>query len=63
MLLRAHSDEEVQLWRNLIPPEEEKGPFVPEWVGGYRWFRDPKVVCFEHYRRPRARPPTTCEAA
>jgi hypothetical protein len=51
-LIRVHSEEEVLFWRRLILPEEEKGFFVPKWKGGYRWFRDPKILCLEHYRRP-----------
>jgi hypothetical protein len=50
-LLRVHSEEEILFWRNILPPEEEKGVFAPMWRGGYRWFRDPKILCIEHYRR------------
>jgi hypothetical protein len=52
-LIRVHSDEEIAFWRKLTLPQEEKDAGYPGWQGmGYRWFRDPKIVCLEHYRRP-----------
>lgn len=51
-LIRVHTEEEAQFWQRLLLPEEEKGAAVPKWRGGYRWFRDPKILCLEHYRRP-----------
>jgi hypothetical protein len=53
LLVRVHTEEEVLFWRRLILPEEEKGLAVPKWRGGYRWFRNPKIVCLEHYYRAR----------
>jgi hypothetical protein len=50
-LVRVHSEEAVRFWRKLTLPQEEKDPHAPKWAGGYRWFRDPNVICFEHYRR------------
>jgi hypothetical protein len=51
MSVRVHSEEDEILLRKLLLPEEEKGHGVPVWRGGYRWFRDPKILCLEHYRR------------
>jgi hypothetical protein len=51
-LLRVHSEEVTAFWRKLTLPQEEKDAGYPGWQGkGYRWFRDPKIVCMEHYRR------------
>jgi hypothetical protein len=61
-LIRVYTDKEIAFWRKLTLPQEDKDP-DRRWQGiGYRWFRDQKVACLEHYRRPRAQP-TTCEAA
>jgi hypothetical protein len=39
-------------WRKLTLPQEDKDAGYPGWQGkGYRWFRDPKILCMEHYRR------------
>jgi hypothetical protein len=52
-LLRVHSPKEEAFWRKLTRPQEEKDPGYPGWQGkGYRWFRDPKILCLEHFRRP-----------
>jgi hypothetical protein len=55
-LVRVHREEEVRFWRKLTLPQEEKDCGHLGWRGkGYRWFRNPNVICFEHYRR--AAPP------
>jgi hypothetical protein len=56
LLVRVHSEEDVAFWWKLTLPQEEKDPVAPKWGTreggrGYRWFRSPNVVCFEHYRR------------
>jgi hypothetical protein len=51
-LLRVHSAEVEAFWRKLTLPQEDKDAGYPGWQGkGYRWFRDPKILCMEHYRR------------
>jgi hypothetical protein len=50
-LIRVHSEEDIAFWRKLCSPQEEKDAGYPGWKGGYRWYADPKIVCFEHYRR------------
>jgi hypothetical protein len=58
-LLRVHNEEEIAFWRKLTRPEDEKDDSDPDWQGtGYRWFRDPKILCFEHYRRAPSPPAT-----
>jgi hypothetical protein len=38
--------------REWTIPEEDRDKYTSQsWVGEYRWFRSPNVVCLEQYRR------------
>jgi hypothetical protein len=44
-------DEEHAFARQLVIPEEDRAKYTSAtWVGGYRWFRSPNIVCLEKYR-------------
>jgi len=42
------------LYHQLTMPEEDRRahPTVPQWAGGYRWFRSVNVVDLQQYRSP-----------
>jgi hypothetical protein len=49
---RRYSNDELASLREWIFPEEDRHLYsAAKWSGSFRWFRDPKVVCIEHYRR------------
>jgi hypothetical protein len=50
-----YNDDDDVFWRKLILAEEDRRRCFPDvsWKGGYRWFRSEKVICIEHFRRPR----------
>ena len=53
---RTRTLEEEAFWQKLTLPEEEEDCL---WDGiGYRWFRSPNVLAFEHYRRRQKDDPT-----
>jgi hypothetical protein len=57
MLLRQYSDADEALMRSIVLPEEDRVRVTnTPWVGGYRWYRAPNVICLEQYRRPDLRP-------
>ncbi|MGZ4123433.1 MAG: hypothetical protein ACXVOI_09525 [Tumebacillaceae bacterium] len=49
---------ELATLRAVIHPEEDRHKYTTaKWSGsGFRYCRDPKVVCLEHYR-PKPKPP------
>lgn len=51
----AQFDEDHDLLRQLIIPEEDRAKYtLAKWFGEYRWFRSPNVVCLEKARRLKA---------
>jgi hypothetical protein len=53
--LLAQYDEEHELLRQYIIPEEDRAKYTSaQWSGEYRWFRSPNVVCLEKVRRLKA---------
>jgi hypothetical protein len=47
----AQYDEEHAFAQQLTLPEEDRATYTSaKWMGGYRWFRSPNVVCLEKYR-------------
>jgi hypothetical protein len=51
MMKKRYTFDEETFWRKLVVPEEDRASFTSaEWKGGYRWFRDPRIICLEHYR-------------
>lgn len=53
-LTRRYSPIELAQMTELFFPEERRHEFTPEpWDGvSFRHYRDPKIVCLEHYRPP-----------
>jgi hypothetical protein len=50
-----YADEETFM-RHLVEPEEDRRRTrMTPWRGGFRWFRSPKVICFEKYARAAGR--------
>lgn len=49
---RRYPDEEFRRLTELIHPEERRYEFTNQpWSGeGFRHYRDPKIVCIEHFR-------------
>lgn len=48
----AKDEEEL---RRYVPCEEDRMLLTTgKWGGGYRWFRDPRIIPLEHWRRPKA---------
>jgi hypothetical protein len=55
---KRYSEEEMASLREWIFPEEDRHLYsTAKWGGSLRWFRDPKVVCIEHYRIVKQAPP------
>ena len=52
-LIPRYPAPELARMRELFFPEERRHEFTPEpWDGAsFRHFRNPKIVCLEHYRR------------
>lgn len=51
----ARYDDEHAFARQLMLPEEDRAQYTSaQWLGGYRWFRSPNVICLEKYRRLKA---------
>jgi hypothetical protein len=51
-LVRSYSEEEVEFFRAVVIPEEDRRLFtsVP-WRGEFRWFRSPNIIPMEKWRR------------
>ncbi len=48
----AEYEEDHAFARKVMLPEEDRRLLSSlPWLGGYRWFRPPNVVCLEKYRQ------------
>jgi hypothetical protein len=46
-----HYDEAHAFLRQFVLPEEDRHLFTSvKWIGEYRWFRSPNVICLEKVR-------------
>jgi hypothetical protein len=48
-------EDEDDVWlRQFVLSEEDRRRRHPatRWVGGYRWFKTPNVICLDRYRSP-----------
>jgi len=63
-LVRSHSPEDEAFLRKVTFCEEDRRRYIGKpYTGGYRWFRNSKIIPIEHWRRPETgemhRPRTT----
>ena len=49
---QVSEDEDDLLLRQYVLSEEDRQLRHPttKWIGGYRWFRSPNVICLDRYR-------------
>jgi hypothetical protein len=56
-LTRKYSSERLKALQLLIFAEEDRIKFTTQkWTSGFRWFRNPDVICLEHFSRKKSLP-------